>query len=118
MDFFSEDILCTHKVGAKMRNAVKHFRTICPPFKKLNESPLSQVFLCRGSTPSPRFPHRLVLLFPKRNLGTGFKMFGEGGGGIREVAYVRVSLRTNIAGLGLHLSRETIEDSELKSFNF
>lgn len=45
-------------------------------------------------------------------------MFGEGGGGIREVAYVRVSLRTNIAGLGLHLSRETIEDSELKSFNF
>lgn len=98
-----------------MGNAVKHFRTICPPFKKLNESPLSQAFLCRGSTPSPRFPHQLVLLFPKRNLGTGFKMFG---GSIREVAYVRVSLRTNIAGLGLHLSRETIEDSEPKSFNF
>lgn len=88
MDFFSEDILCTHKVGAKMGNAVKHFRTICPPFKKLNESPLSQAFLCRGSTPSPRFPHQLVLLFPKRNLGTGFKMFGEEGGhkgsGLRE----------------------------------
>lgn len=68
-----------------MGNAVKHCRTTCPPFKKLNESPLSQAFLCRGSTPSPRFPHQLVLLFPKRNLWTSFKMLGGyKGSGLRE----------------------------------
>lgn len=56
--------------------------------------------------------------FLRGTWGQALRCLGRGGGGIREVAYVRVSLRTNIAGLGLHLSRETIEDSELKSFNF